>query len=94
MNMPVIKIQYENPEICIDDPRDLEAHFSEHSDELQYRIVDEIDCYDEDGDEMYPNISSFRVVKFNAQPSDDDYPNDEWKSITAKVSVRYYMEYR
>jgi hypothetical protein len=91
--MPVIEIEYENPEICIDSPRDLEEHFREHSTELIYRIVDEIDCYDIDGEEMYPAISSFRVVKFDAQSSDDDYPDDEWKSITAKVRVRYCMEY-
>ena len=91
--MPTIVIEYDNPEICIDDPRTLEDHFKDHVDELIYRIVDEIDCYDIDGEEMYPVVSSFRVVKFDAQPADVAYPDDDWRSIEAKVKVRYFMEY-
>ena len=93
LTMPTIVIEYDNPEICIDNARDLEEHFREHSDELHYRIADEIDCYDEDGYEMKPDIRGFRVMKFDAHPADEDYPEDDWKSIEAKVRVRYCLEY-
>ena len=91
--MPSIIIEYDNPEICIDDPRDLEDHFRDHSDELQYRIADQIDQYDEDGYEMYPEVRGFRLLKFDARPADEDHPGDDWKSIEADVWVRYCLAY-
>ena len=95
--MPTTIISYENPEICISDPESLKEHLTEHIEELQYRLQSHlenlIDLYDEDGDEMYPEISSFRIVQFDSEPNDDENPDDEWRSVTAEISIRYNLQY-